>query len=130
MGFDHHLDLRALGVVTEPADAVRRVLEVRLLVASRAAVDANRVATQRRGAVDPGLVFINRAGALRRLFRVQLVLGIHQNEHVLHAFTRRAFHEFADVVLVRVLAAEGTVPVFDMRDAQLLFAKGRIIQTW
>ena len=53
---------------------------------------------------------------------------VDENQHVFHALAGGALGEFADIFFVRVLAAEGAVPIFDVRDAELLLGQRRIIE--
>ena len=128
VGFDHDFYFAVLGVVAEAPHPVLRVLHVLVGVSSRAAVHPDGVAPELGGAIDPAFVLVDGPVALGLVLGIELVLGVDQDKYVLHAFPGGALDQLADVFLVGMLAPEGTVPVLDVGNPELVLAKGRVVE--
>ena len=103
-------------------------MQVLVGVAARAAVHPDGVAPELGGAIDPAFVLVDGPVALGLVLGVELVLRVDQDKDVLHAFPGGALDQLADVLLVGVLASERTVPVFDVGNAELFLAEGRVVE--
>ena len=128
MRLDHNFHLRSLGVITQGAQSLGGIIKIFIPVPTRTAINTNRITAKLRSAIHPTLVLINRTGTRLGVPRIELVPGVDENQHVLHAFTRRALDQFPNVGFIDVLAFEGTVPILDMRDTELVLGQRGIVE--
>ena len=125
---DNNLHPTVLRIVTQRSNTSRGVSNVLLAITSGTAVHTNSITTELLGTVDPAFVLIHRAFAGGGIAGVELMPRVDENQHVFHALAGGALGEFADIFFVRMLAAEGAVPIFDVRDAQLLLGERGVIK--
>ena len=120
MRLDHNFHLRSLGVIAQGAQSLGGIIKIFIPVPTRTAINTNRITAKLRSAIHPTLVLINRTSTRLGVPRIELVPGVDENQHVLHAFTGRAFGQFPHVGIVGMLAIEWSVPILDMGNIQLL----------
>src|SRR5690606_20839119 len=115
---DEHRDAVRLGEFREAAQPVGRVAFLRLALAARACVHADRMAAERGRGFDPFVVVLDRAGARGRVRIAEIAFAVAHDQQALDPFAGRAPLELREEGPVARLVEEELVDVLDRLDAE------------
>ena len=124
MVLDDHVHLDRGSKLAEHPQAVGSQFQLILVTALGASVDADRVAAQFLGRLDPLLVPLDRILAFGLIRITQVSFTVDQDHRCSDTGIIGPLAHLADVGLVLGLAEKRPVPVLDGRDAELLPGEG------
>ena len=128
MVFHDHVHLHLRGIVGEPPEPVGGKLLLFLERAGARGVDADRVAAEPLGRLDPWEVVLDRLCAGRGVGVAEIAQAVAHDEHVRHALVGGSLGQFGEVVGILRLVLEKLVHVFDGVDPELLLRSFRKVE--
>lgn len=125
---DDNIDAKWFRIFGQTAKSIRSELDSFFVGLVGFRVDANRVASEKLGGIDPFVVILDRLSSFRVIAVAESPFAVDHDQHVGNAEIVGPFFHLGEVFFILGLIFEELIDVFDAVDVELFFGNFREVE--